>query len=163
MYKKQSLVFLSFIFVVQLAHGCAQPAPKPSEPPELPKPVAKGPTEKTYPEEFDRVWENVIAVLTERGLSEHPHGKMSASKDSGKITTPVFRYFKIFSAKPVQERQYRDSYTVTVASEAKTKADEAKAKAEEAAGKLEEAKDKPEEEAKVLKEEIGRASCRARV
>lgn len=75
-----------------------------------PKPVA----EKIFSGDFEAVWGKVIEVLTEKGLSEHPHGKMSADKDSGKITTPVFRYFKIFSAKPVKEVDYRDSYTITV-------------------------------------------------
>lgn len=174
MYKKSQAGFLSFIWIATLllAYGCAsQPAAKPAAPAqgELPKPAPKGPTEKTYSEEFDRVWDNVVEVVTEKGLSEHPHGKMSASKDAGKITTPVFRYFKISSAKPVQEKDYRDSYTITVASEAKTKEAAAKAKADEAEAKLAEAKGKTEEangksgdEAKTLLEEAKQAESEAK-
>jgi len=118
-------------------------------------PAPKGPTEKTFPADFDRVWGAVVMVLTEKGLSEHPHGKMSANMDGGKITTPIFRYFRISSARPVQEKDYRDSYSISVSSELKTKESEAKAKMAEANSKLEEAKDKEKtpEEVKTLHEE----------
>lgn len=128
---------------------------------DAPKPAAKGPSERVYALPFDQVWDKVVEVLTEKGLSEHPHGKMSADKESGKITTPVFRYFKIFSAKPVvKELDFRDTYTITVSEAASAKAKEAKKKSEEAKFLLDEAKTKAEEakgksgdEAKTLLEE----------
>lgn len=117
MYKKLSLLFLFFILAMSLF-----PSRSSAQPPEqaAPKPAPKR-TEATYSADFDHVWDNVIAVLMELGLSEHPHGKMSINKESGKITTPVFRYFKISSAKPVQEKDYQDSYIITVDGEQKTK------------------------------------------
>lgn len=130
-----------------------------------PKAPPMGPAEKSFPLDFDPVWDKVVEVLTEKGLSEHPHGKMTASKDSGKITTPAFRYFKIFSAKPVVENHYRDSYIITVSQEAAVKEREAKAKegeakfsADEAKTKAEEAKTKTGDEAKALLEEAKTAA-----
>lgn len=123
-------------------------------------PTPKAPPEKVFPHGIDFVWNKVIEVVTEKGLSEHPHGKMAANKDAGTITTPSFRYFKIFSAKPVVENHYRDTYTITVSMEqitkeklAKAKADEAAFLAEEAKTKREEAKDKTGDEAKTLLDE----------
>lgn len=147
-------IFLWFIFLatpllIQTVH--AQDAAKPAP---------AGPPERTYPLPYDQVWDKVVEVLTEKGLSDHPHGKMSADKDNGKITTPTFRYFKIFSAKPVKESDYRDSYTIMVLEESSAKAKEAKKKADEARFLLDEAKTKTEEakgksgdEAKTLLEE----------
>jgi hypothetical protein len=121
--------------------------------------------EKTFPLDFDPVWNTVLEVLTEKGLSEHPHGKMTESKETGKITTPSFRYFKIFSAKPVVENHYRDTYTITVSQEAavkakaaKSKSEEAKFSADEAKTKTEEAKGKTGAEAKTLLEEAKTAA-----
>jgi hypothetical protein len=146
--------FLSFVLATGLMvtqTGHAQDAAKP---------VPKGPAEKTFPLDFDPVWDKVLEVLTEKGLSEHPHGKMTVSKDTGKVTTPTFRYFKIFSAKPVVENHYRDNYIVTVSQEAavkekaaKSKSDEAKFLADQAKEKTEEAKGKSGEEAKALLDE----------
>ena len=140
----------------------AQDGPKPAE---TAKPVPKGPAEKVYPLDFDPVWDRVLEVMTEKGLSEHPHGKMVVSKETGKVTTPSFRYFKIFSAKPVVENHYRDTYTITVSQEAvvkekaaKSKADEAKFSADEAKTKTEEAKGKTGDEAKALLEEARTAA-----
>jgi hypothetical protein len=101
MHKKFYLFFLFLILATPLlpARGSAQPPER---------------TEATYRADFDLVWDNVVETLIEMGLSEHPHGKMSVNRKSGKITTPVFRYFKIASAKPVQEKDYQDSYTITV-------------------------------------------------
>jgi len=154
--RKRISTFLAFLFFVlplfvQAAH--AQDAAKPAAP--------KGPTERVYSLPYDQVWDKLVEVLTEKGLSEHPHGKMSADKESGKITTPVFRYFKIFSAKPVvKELDFRDSYTILVSEQASSKAKEAKKKADEAKFLLDEAKTKSEEakgksgdEAKTLLEE----------
>lgn len=152
--RKKLNIFLWFLFLVhplfiQAVH--AQDAAKPAP---------KGPAEKTYSLPYDQVWDKVVEVLTEKGLSDHPHGKMSANKDTGKITTPTFRYFKIFSAKPVKESHYRDTYTVTITEAASFKAREAKKKAEEAEfflgeakTKMEEAKGKSGDEAKTLLEE----------
>ncbi len=152
--RKKINIFLWFLFLVyplsiQFVH--AQDAPKPA---------AKGPSEKTYSQPYDQIWDKLVEVLTEKGLSDHPHGKMSADKNTGKITTPSFRYFKIFSAKPVKESHYRDTYTITVLEEASAKAREAKKKAEEAKFLFDEAKTKAEEakgksgdEAKTLLEE----------
>lgn len=123
----------------------------------------KGPVEKIYPLPYEQVWDKLVEVLTEKGLSEHPHGKMSADKDSGKITTPTFRYFKIFSAKPVvKEIDYRDTYTITVLEESAAKAREAKAKAEEAKAKAEEAKTLTGAEAKEAEAEAKTISEAAR-
>ncbi|MFQ5579391.1 MAG: hypothetical protein ACE5FZ_02165 [Nitrospiria bacterium] len=67
--------------------------------------------EKMFAEDYDRVWDATVAVLTEKGLAVHPHGKMKAKKKRGSIKTKIFRYFKIFSAKPpVVELDFRDSY-----------------------------------------------------
>jgi len=152
--RKKISIFLWFLFLVHslfVQQTYAQNAPKPA---------AKGPAEKEYSLPYDQVWDKLVEVLTEKGLSDHPHGKMSADKDSGKITTPSFRYFKIFSAKPVKESHYRDTYTITVTEAASSKAREAKKKAEEAKFLLDEAKTKAEEakgksgdEAKTLLEE----------
>jgi hypothetical protein len=151
---KKINIFLWFLFLVyspsvQVVH--AQDAAKPA---------SKGPFEKVYSLPYDQVWDKIVEVLTEKGLSEHPHGKMTANKDAGKITTPTFRYFKIFSAKPVKESHYRDTYTITITEAASFKAKEAKKKAEEAQFLLDEAKTKMEEtkgksgdEAKTLLEE----------
>lgn len=138
--RKKISIFLWFLFLVhapfiQAAHaqGAAKPAPK-------------GPSERVYALPYDQVWDKVVEVLTEKGLSEHPHGKMSANKDTGKITTPTFRYFKIYSAKPVvKEMDFRDSYTISVSEAASAKAREAKKKSEEAKSALEDAKSKMEE------------------
>jgi beta-lactam-binding protein with PASTA domain len=97
------VLFFTLVVILMARAVQAQEAPK-----------TKSPAEKIYPGEFEAAWDKAIEVLTEKGLSDHPHGKMSADKDSGKITTPVFRYFKILSAKPVKEIDYRDSYTITV-------------------------------------------------
>lgn len=152
--RKKINIFLWFLFLVHLlfiqtvqAQDAAKPAPK-------------GPAEKIYSLPYDQVWDKAVEVLTEKGLSDHPHGKMSLNKDAGKITTPTFRYFKIFSAKPVKESHYRDTYTITIIDPASFKAKEAKKKAEEAQFFLDEAKTKTEEakgksgdEAKTLLEE----------
>lgn len=152
--RKKISVFLGSLFLIPLfvqavpAQDAAKPAPT-------------GPPERVYSLSYDQVWDKVVEVLTEKGLSEHPHGKMSANKDAGNITTPTFRYFKIFSAKPVvKEMDFRDTYTITVSEAASSKAKEAKKKAEEAKFLLDEAKTKAEEakgksgdEAKTLLEE----------
>ena len=92
----------------------------------------KGPVEKIYALPYEQVWDKVVEVLTEKGLSEHPHGKMSADKENGKITTPTFRYFKIYSAKPVVKQiDYRDTYTITKLEETTAKAKKTKKKDEE--------------------------------
>lgn len=71
--------------------------------------------EKVFTEDYDRVWDAMVAVLTEKGLAVHPHGKMKAKKKSGRIKTQVYRYFKIFSAKPpLVELQFRDSYKLRI-------------------------------------------------
>ena len=157
--------FLFFILASSLMPaqtGRAQEAPKPAEAAKAPP---KGPAEKTFSLDFDPVWDRVVEVLTEKGLSEHPHGKMTASKETGKITTPSFRYFKIFSAKPVVENHYRDTYTIIVSQEtavkekaAKSKEGEAKFSADEAKTKTEEAKTKTGDEAKTLLEEAKTAA-----
>ncbi|MGB3941896.1 MAG: hypothetical protein WBK96_10435 [Candidatus Manganitrophaceae bacterium] len=161
--KMSSLSFLSFLFAVQFFLTptlYAQEAAKQSP---------KGPPERVYPMEYDRVWDKVVEALTEKGLADHPHGKMSADKTNGKIITPTFRYFKIASAKPVNEKHYRDTYTVNVieeasfkAREAKAKADQAQAMREEAKTKTEEAKGKSGEEAKALLDEAQEAEKEAK-
>jgi hypothetical protein len=163
--------FLSFIMAASLVPvqaSRAQEAPKPADaakPAEPAKAVPKGPAEKTFPLDFDPVWNKTVEALTEKGLSEHPHGKMTANKETGKITTPSFRYFKIFSAKPVIENHYRDTYTITISQEAavkekaaKAKEGEAKFSADEAKTKAEEAKTKTGDEAKALLEEAKTAA-----
>ncbi|HEY5600004.1 MAG TPA: hypothetical protein VIK48_04875, partial [Candidatus Manganitrophaceae bacterium] len=63
-----------------------------------------------------------------KGLAVHPHGKMVLDKEAGKITTPTFRYFKIYSAKPVKEIDYRDTYTILVSKAAPSAGAEASEK-----------------------------------
>lgn len=71
--------------------------------------------EKIFTEDYDRVWDAMVAVMKEKGLADHPHGKMKTKKKSGRIKTPIFRYFKIFSAEPpVVELQFRDSYKLRI-------------------------------------------------
>ena len=87
---------------------------------DAPKPAAKLKIEKLFPAdvELETLWNAAVAVVTEKGLAEHPHGKMKAKlklkKGRGKIKTPIYRYFKIYSAKPVIENHYRDSYKIAL-------------------------------------------------
>jgi len=75
---------------------------------------AKGGFEKTFSEDFsyDRVWDATIAVMTEIGFAKHPHKKMKTKKKKGRIKTPEWRYFKIWSASPVVQKDYKDSYKI---------------------------------------------------
>jgi|GEM_PF-1429615 len=132
----------------------AQSLPGPAEQPPKGTPVRA--VEKSYSDSFDRVWNTLIQVLTQDRLAENPLGKMSADKNAGKITTPTFRYFRIYSAWPVDEKDYRDTYTVTVSSAVKTEENEARAKAAETDAKRAEAKGKTGEEAKTLNEEASK-------
>ncbi|MFQ5780570.1 MAG: hypothetical protein ACE5HN_07250 [Nitrospiria bacterium] len=71
------------------------------------------PLVKIFTEDYDLVWDATVAVMKEKGLFVHPHKKTKPKKKKGRIDTPKFRYFKIFSAKPpVVEIQYRDSYKI---------------------------------------------------
>lgn len=70
--------------------------------------------EKLFSEEYGRVYDATLAVVTEKGFSVHPHKNMSADKEKGRIKTSEWRYFKIWSAKPVIEKQYKDSYKLDV-------------------------------------------------
>ncbi len=70
--------------------------------------------ERLFTEEYSRVFDAAIAVLTEKGFATHPHKKMKFKKEKGRIKTPEWRYFKIWSAKPVIEKHYRDSYKIKV-------------------------------------------------
>lgn len=85
---------------------------------DAPKSVPKLKIEKLFPSDVSlkALFDASVAVLTEKGLSVHPLKKMKAKlkekKGKGKIKTPVYRYFKIYSAKPVVESHYRDSYVV---------------------------------------------------
>ena len=104
-----------FLVVVLLTLGtyrisAAQEAPKAAEPQPAPHVV-----ERSYSEDFETVWNKVQDVLKEKGLFVHIHGNAVLDKEKGTITTPTLRYFKIWSAKaPVVERDYRDTYTITV-------------------------------------------------
>ncbi len=70
--------------------------------------------ERLFTEEYSRVFDAAVAVLTEKGFATHPHKKMKLKKEKGRIKTPEWRYFKIWSAKPVVEKQYKDSYKIKV-------------------------------------------------
>jgi len=70
--------------------------------------------EQLFKEEYSRVFDAAVAVLTEKGFAVHPHKKMKFKKEKGRIKTPEWRYFKIWSAKPVVEKQYKDSYKIKV-------------------------------------------------
>jgi len=73
--------------------------------------------ERLFTEEYSRVFDAAVAVLTEKGFGTHPHNphkKMKHKKEKGRIKTPEWRYFKIWSAKPVVEKQYKDSYKIKV-------------------------------------------------
>jgi len=74
----------------------AKPAPEPPPPPS-----------QTYSAGYDLVWEKLLTTLKSFDVL----AVASSDKESGKITTVPYRYFKIFSAKfpPVQE-DYRDTY-----------------------------------------------------
>jgi len=70
---------------------------------------------RTFTQSYDRVWDATVAVFKEKGLAKHPHKKkLSAKKKKGKIKTHKFRYFKIWNARPVVSKQYRDSYKVKI-------------------------------------------------
>lgn len=69
---------------------------------------------KRFSESYDKVWDATMAVVVEKGLSKHPHGKAKGKKKKGKISTPTYRYFKISSARPVVETQFRDSYILKI-------------------------------------------------
>jgi len=73
---------------------------------------AKGGYEKVFSEDYDRVWDATVAVVTEMGFSKHPHKKMKTKKSKGRIKTPEWRYFKIWSASPVVQKDYKDSYRI---------------------------------------------------
>ena len=106
-------LFLLIILLCLVTHGKgrAQEAPKPAAPP----PVSHS-VERSYPEDFDTVWDKMQEVLKEKGLFQHIHGNATVDKEKGTIKTPTLRYFKIWSAKaPVVQRDFRDSYTITVA------------------------------------------------
>ena len=92
------------------AQSHAQEAPKAAPPPPGPPAV-----EKSYPEDFELIWNKLPDVLKERNLFEHIHGNAVLDKEKGTITTPTLRYFKIISAKaPVVEEDFRDTYIITV-------------------------------------------------
>lgn len=105
-----SLVIIATVFVTSPSLFAA----------DAPKPAAKGKIEKLFPAdvELEALWKAAVAVVTEKGLATHPHGKMKAKlkakKGKGKIKTPIYRYFKIFSAKPLNEKHYRDSYKIAL-------------------------------------------------
>ncbi len=85
---------------------------------DAPKSTAKLKIEKLFPSDvgLKTLFDATVAVLTEKGLAVHPlknmKAKLKEKKGKGKIKTPVYRYFKIFSAKPVVENHYRDSYVL---------------------------------------------------
>lgn len=105
-----SLVIIATIFIVNPALVVA----------DAPKAAAKGKIVKLFPAdvELETLWKATVAAVTEKGLANHPHGKMKAKlrlkKGKGKIKTPIYRYFKIFSAKPLVEKHYRDSYKIAL-------------------------------------------------
>jgi len=110
--KKFRDLFLLIISLCFVTYGksLAEEAAKPAVPPPAPRVV-----EQSYPEDFETVWNKIQEVLKEKGLFEHIHGNAVLDKEKGTITTPTLRYFKIWSAKaPVVERDYRDTYTITV-------------------------------------------------
>jgi len=88
-----------FLFAISIVLSATQPA-------------AAG--KKTFSENYNKVWDATMAVLEEKGLTEHPHGKIKGKKKKGKLSTPTYRYFKISSARPVVETQYRDSYVIKI-------------------------------------------------
>ncbi len=104
------LIVLLLLCFVTYGKSPAEEAPKPAEPQPAPRVV-----ERSYPEDFETVWNKLEDVLKEKGLFEHLYGKAVLDKEKGTITTPTFRYFKIWAANsPVVERDYRDTYTITV-------------------------------------------------
>jgi len=105
-----SLVIIATIFMVSPSLVIA----------DAPKATAKGKIVKLFPAdvELETLWKATVAAITEKGLATHPHGKMKAKlklkKGKGKIKTPTYRYFKVFSAKPLIEKHYRDSYKIAL-------------------------------------------------
>lgn len=70
--------------------------------------------ERLFDASYDQVWDATLAVITENGFSVHPHKKWKHKKKKGRIKTPEWRYFKIWSAQPVISKQYKDSYKIKV-------------------------------------------------
>ncbi len=102
---RKLFVFLFLISVVFTTHSAAFSAEA------MPK-LKKG--EQLFDADYDRVWDATTAVITEKGFSNHPHKKWKIKKEKGRIKTPEWRYFKIWSAQPVIEKQYKDSYKIKV-------------------------------------------------
>ena len=98
--------------------GWGQEAPKPPPAPEVLPPSVASPTqmEHAFPElQYPAVFDQVLSVLQDKGLYDHPHGKAAVDKEKGKITTPTYRYFRIVSARfPPKESDYRDTYDIGV-------------------------------------------------
>ncbi len=118
--------------------------------------------EKMFTEDYDKIWDAILAVMKEKGLDIHPHGKMKAKKKSGRIKTQTYRYFKIFSAKPpVVELQFRDSYKLRI-KKVEVEVPAAKAKAAPAA-KPAEGKASKEEKVAVAKKEAPAAKTVTKV
>lgn len=70
--------------------------------------------ERLFTEEYSRVFDATVAVITEKGFAVHPHKNMKVKKEKGRIKTPEWRYFKIWSVKPLIEKHYKDSYKIKV-------------------------------------------------
>ena len=102
---RKLFVFLFMITVVMTTHSAAFSAEG------MPK-LKKG--EQLFDANYDRVWDATLAVITENGFSVHPHKKWKLKKKKGRIKTPEWRYFKIWSAQPVVSKQYKDSYKIKV-------------------------------------------------
>ncbi len=79
---------------------------------EAPIKLKKG--EKLFDQDYDKVWDATVAVIQEIGFSDHPHKKWKTKKEKGRIKTPEWRYFKIWSADPVIDKHYKDSYKIKI-------------------------------------------------
>ncbi len=97
-----SLFLISLAFSTQITAFAA----------DAPVKLKKG--ERLFNQDYDKVWDATIAVITEKGFAVHPHKNMKIKKEKGRVQTPEWRYFKIWSASPVVEKQYKDSYKINL-------------------------------------------------
>jgi hypothetical protein len=107
--------FLALCALLLSSSGWAQTASKETPKPIQTPPLAPSPNERVFEGSLGPVFDQMVEVLKEKGLYDHPHGKATIKKEKGEIKTPTYRYFKIFSARfPPKELDFRDSYVITV-------------------------------------------------
>jgi hypothetical protein len=107
--------YLALCALLMSSNGWAQTASKESPKPVQVAPLAPSPNEKIFKGSLETVLDQMVEVLKEKGLYDHPHGKATINKEKGEIKTPTYRYFRILSARfPPNELDFRDSYVITI-------------------------------------------------